>query len=187
MSTNKKPRKRYQPKAVRNYCVDKDAIDEMFSAVSRAELAAEMKLPRGTTSRSDNQYIRTLFNHALTGIGRRGYLDLEERKAAIDLIQSGDDAMKSMARRCSALRPEAPVYVCTAAELQAIRSAVEVAAAFIRDSYETVPVATMMEFYAMCHFIRQIQKGSSIVVTTSEINRFIRLLERTPAYRWGLL
>lgn len=186
MSTSKKPRKRYQPKAVRNYCIDRDTIEEMFSAVSRAEMAAEMKLPRGAASRSDNQYIRTLFSHALTGIGRRGYLDLEERKAAIELIQSGDDAMKSMSRRCRALRPDAPVYVCTAAELDAIRSAVEGAAAFIRDSYEAVPVATMMEFYAMCHFVKKAGQ-SSVVVTTSEINRFIRLLERTPAYRWGFL
>lgn len=75
MAKNKKPRKAYYPKAVRTLCVARGDISGLQDMINRTALAAEISLPRGVATVEQLSCMKTLINHALTGIVSRNYLD----------------------------------------------------------------------------------------------------------------
>ena len=158
MAKNKKPRKAYHPKAVRTLCVAREDISGLQDMINRTALAAEISLPRGVATAEQLSCMKTLINHALTGIVSRNYLNEAERINAQAVLDKGGQALMDVVKKGYDRRTDAskePTFICTSAELNAIRDAVGASRDFITDSLEVEPNRTLREFFAMQTLLRR--------------------------------
>lgn len=187
MAKNRKPRKKYHPKVVRMPCFKESDMADLNAMITRIELKAELALPMGTMQVVDMNAMKTLLNHAIVGISARDYLDKDERAAAQKILDVGGDALVSVVHHAvERVKPgETPSFICTAAELAQIRSAIAIAAAFIRDSLEVCPTRTLREFFAMKALLKRLPHNTT--VTSQMVESLIDRMACVPTIEWDKL
>ena len=166
--------------------VDRERIEGLLCDV---EIAVYDALPTGNAKVHQMESIRTVMNHAMTGIHhRRKALDQEECEAALEVIYSAGEALEAAVKRHNRRVRKGDKdfgFVFKGDELNAIKDGVRIAHNFIKDSLKTCPAAVLKEFYTAQILDNEIDAGKiTNGVSVEHIDAVVDRLTRTPTARW---
>ena len=143
MPGTKKPRKKYKPKRVALPSFKRTDINFMREVFRNVEIATRLKLHRGECSFSDLEGIRDVFNCTVFAfMHRQAAFDQKEIDAALELINDAGQKLTEVLQRGR----DRGMYICTADQLTAILSAMEVCDDFVSDSLDSCPFQMFDEF-----------------------------------------
>lgn len=143
MPTSKRPRKKHKQKRIALPCIKRKDINFMRRVFRNVELAARLKLHRGECSFSDLEDIRDVLNCTVFSfMHRQAAFDQKEIDAALELINDAGQKLTEVLLRGR----ERNRYVCTADQLTAILSAMELCDDFVSDSLNICPFQMFDEF-----------------------------------------
>ena len=143
MPKNKRPRKKHVPKRIALPSFKRTDINFMREVFRNVELSARLKLHRGECSFSDLEDIRDVLNCTVFAfMHRQAAFDQKEIDGALELINDAGQKLTEVLLRGR----ERNRYVCTADQLTAILSAMEVCDDFVSDSLDSCPFQMFDEF-----------------------------------------
>lgn len=143
MPGTKKPRKKYKPKRVALPSFKRTDINFMREVFRNVEIATRLKLHRGECSFSDLEDIRDVLNCTVFSfMHRQAAFDQKEIDAALELINDAGQKLTEVLQRGR----DRGMYICTADQLTAILSAMEVCDDFVSDSLTVCPFQMFDEF-----------------------------------------
>lgn len=143
MPGTKKPRKKYKPKRVALPSFKRTDINFMREVFRNVEIATRLKLHRGECSFSDLEDLRDTLNCVVFAfMHRQAAFDQKEIEGALELINDAGQKLTEVLLRGR----ERNRYVCTADQLTAILSAMELCDDFVSDSLTVCPFQMFDEF-----------------------------------------
>ena len=175
MPGTKKPRKKYKPKRVALPSFKRTDINFMREVFRNVELAARLKLHRGECSFSDLEDIRDVFNCTVFAfMHRQAAFDQKEIDAALELINDAGQKLTEVLIRGR----DRNRFVCTADQLTAILSAMELCDDFVSDSLDSCPFQMFDEFNGSLLIRDALPEKGEIVVQRKTVEIAYRLAQQ---------
>lgn len=119
-------------------------LESFRSLYTRAQLAVEVKLPKGTFDIADMRAVAGMFNVASVGFISRTWLNNEELNDFEPDFRAAKDALYALFERGK----DEQHWVCKGEELTIIRDVVLTLGDYIEESLKTCPLAFTLEFFA---------------------------------------
>ncbi len=157
MPNNRKPRKKYIPRAVERPFLTSTEVNGMTSMLDDLALIVELKLCRGLINRKDIERIHQFFNWIGFSIAKRREIDPENYAEAVDIQRAGASAFGSLIERSNRqqqMNPGEPRrYIPSGDEMKAIQECVTYFLEPMKEALRTNTVSMVKEFQAMRLYI----------------------------------
>lgn len=175
MPKSQKPRKRYRKEEhAQPPVVTQEQIDQIHSMTTDYELVTEESLPRGCATLNHLRCMRDVINLAITDLLLQNKYTIEQS----EILNAGGEAIQSVSDNGFA-HFGGKRFVCRAAELDAIRNAMELAAGRVHEAFEERPLLTLQRFRTMKEIIK-----TGHGRTTVSRKRVEKTLRRLGGKRW---
>ena len=178
MAKNKKPRKKYRPKAAHYTFFTQKDMDDYFEMLDMCEYRIRNAFPIGNATGENLEETRRIMNAALAGLEGRDYLTKSEADAAKEAIYEGAQSLYNVIERYN--KGKSDRFIFTANELKLLAYGYTCATTFIKDSMEREPLRTMKEYFAA----RVIDRWGVYPVTPKMINQVIDRFACKPLLEW---
>lgn len=178
MAKNKKPRKKYRPKAAHCTVFTQKDMDDYFEMLDMCEYRIRNAFPIGNATGENLEETRRIMNAALAGLEGRDYLTKSEADAAKEAIYEGAQSLYNALDRYN--QGKSDRFIFTGDELKLLAFGYVNASNFIKSSMEREPQRTMKEYFAA----RVIDRRGVFPVTPKMINQVIDRFACKPLSEW---
>lgn len=178
MAKNKKPRKKYRPKAAHCTVFTQKDMDDYFEMLDMCEYRIRNAFPIGNATGENLEETRRIMNAALAGLEGRDYLTKSEADTAKEAIYEGAQSLYNVIDRYN--KGKSDRFIFTANELKLLAYGYACATTFIKDSMEREPLRTMKEYFAA----RVIDRRGVFPVTPKMINAVVDSFVCKPLLEW---
>ena len=178
MPVSKKTRKKGTVKksAPRTYFTmntfNRESLNLIINAITRAEIAIEQKLHRGECSHNDFGCVRDVMDAAQIALLHRKCFDQETVNEFVPLFIKGTEAIYAVARRAQERNSDR--LTCTAEEIEAIRDYFIPAAQLVKDSFEECPRTMLHEWELMLKLHVRATDKPFVVLSRAEVRKEIQ-------------